>query len=379
MEAPPQSEDMAKGPEVAPGRMTAVERSAYDAPLDAYGEQSQNFASRFYGGVAGFINGLGGYGDGMKKISGFVSETSQAGKTDQQRMLTRLFAPDSAEIDARPQFQPRVGPQLLTFARKRFVESRTEFAKFKGGFACDLNFSKLWGSKGESTSGKTEPPPPVRYGLVLREIKIEEGEQHLAASGAPIDGDDLMNATKPKVVWGVGPLPSESNEGALRVSLDEMALHDSLWEQVDWSYYRPDFGMRLVPRDGLEANTGSLPSGKPVKLITEQKRGFYRMEMDSLDPNLIHHFFAVPLYQKLNVAYVFNKDFIEEKISLLNLLAVADRPTVNVHYLCKDERFKSEVRAGVGPYALSFGSDTSKRLAEKDAKTKYEMGLSRDF
>jgi hypothetical protein len=163
------------------------------------------------------------------------------------------------------------------------------------------------------------------------------------------------------------------------VNLDDGVARGGILEAIDWSYYRPDFAMRLLPREGLEANGATLPTGKPVKLVTEQKRGFYRMEMDGVDPKLIRHFFTVPIYQRFNAATELNKGFGQEKISLLNLLALADRPLVNLHYLPRTERVKSEVKTGVGPYAVSFGSDSSMRLADKDKSNKYEVGLSRSF
>lgn len=197
------------------------------------------------------------------------------------------------------------------------LKRRSEFIRnLKDGLKFNLDFS---GSAVSSISSGRK----VRYGLVLKDIKVRKSNQ---------SGSVARYETKP--VWTIGPVAEE--EALIYRSAPAISEEESPFRIPS-----PKFSVQLKPQmETMSAATGGIPG---FDLDLAQDEGFYSIRMPVMpDVRLdeaVHHFtFFLPQNRAIERSMNHSRVL---KTGAKNILGDG-RPTVNVNYDHTEDMFASE-------------------------------------
>lgn len=288
-----------------------------------------------------------------------------------------------------------VAHKLASSGSKHFSRKVTSQIEFIKKYRSGLNFKLDMGQLFSDEEPLKVSPRPLTYGLVLKDIEPAEHNLMQAAIGT-FSPEELRYAGKAKASWSIEPMQQSGehrvfhiSEPTLRASQESRdATDDGVISHFgDWfsgvKSPRPSFGVSIVPGSVPDGTEPVEPSGMPdFKLLLKQDDDFYQMEYYSNDalPDLdkLQHRFTLPIYGSCSLDYRTDRSLALTKASLNGLLMISRAPSVNLHYLNRESRYKGDVSYAGDGYKVTFTADTPAN-GTADPIKKYEVGYSTLF
>lgn len=263
-----------------------------------------------------------------------------------KRLGTMVYDPNSASSSYTKGDDLRL---LMTAQSRKTVEVKFKEAvpfveEIRKGFNFKYSFNKR---KGEAAPAASSTPD-IRYGLVVADIQPASAPG-VASLGTA--GDlGLEYATPARVVYTIDRIDDQPvNRKVFPAatpnptdSFTPTASANSVWR-------RPSTDLDIKVEAANSADTvsdkvtdGAIPGGK---VTIAQADGLYAAQLltnSHLGKEGVFHELKLPILGEANIARRMDERGKPIQTSFYNVLVVKNAPTVNIHYLNSEDRFKSE-------------------------------------
>jgi hypothetical protein len=210
----------------------------------------------------------------------------------------------------------------------------------KSGFDMHLDVTSLW-------AGDSTPKPasrPDRYGLVLADIVPARTAYDRVSLGNSLE--EMQFAGQADVHWTIGALSEEQNRKLFQFDESPQAAGepDSLWSRI--RIPKAKFNSKLRPE--TFDNLASLKKeSMPVwRLDLAQEEGYFNLIYRTLPSGKRvsqEEELRLPVFGTLTLARRFTETWKVIQTSAYNLLVDNRLPSVSVHYMHIERRFKADV------------------------------------
>ena len=346
----------------------------------------QNTASAWAGRHTSTIfSRLTQYQSGSNRaLVGFVDRQGTVSHADQKVRLASLKEVKQTDF--------REGQGLARYLMQQLGKALGEHARDHSEIlrALGQGLSFNVDSNGVSKSGESRSSAgqPIRYGLVLKDVRPSGKGVHVAA----LTTDELMmehalrSKNKARVDWTIGPVTEQNYNPLAGYSLP---AEEQGPKAQGLFALRPDFSLRGKIEPNLPTN-GSANVGMKVRL--EQAQGLYRMEMVSssgVKPSSIEHELRLPIYRKLSLVRNYNEKMDVKKTSVLNVLGFSETLSlipVNMHLVHAERLLKAETgfdwmrgRVGFETNVKGFNGLSQITGSEGHVPASYSVNYGRNF
>lgn len=275
-----------------------------------------------------------------RALVGFVDRQGMVSNADQKVRLAALKEVKQTEFRE----GQGLGRYLMQQLGKALGEHARDHSELLRALGQGLSFNVDANGVSKSGSNRKTEGQPVRYGLVLKDVRPSGKGVHVAA----LTNDELMmeqalnSKSKARVDWTIGPV-TEQNYNPLAGYQAPVEVEAPRAQGL--FAMRPDFSLRgkiepNLPTDG-STNVG-------MKMRLEQAQGLYSMQMTSssgVKPSSIDHELRLPVYRKLSLVRSYNEKMDVKKTSVLNVLGFSETLSlipVNMHLVHAERLLKAE-------------------------------------
>ncbi len=313
-----------------------------------------------------------------------------------------------------------IGHYVTKEAGKALTDIATErvgvWNKFKAGFDFDFNLGSLLGSGSEKRSGDAAAAgrPKVRYGLVLKEIRLPVRQNFRASVSRKDIDSELSDATRAQAVWTIAPITHTDVTSPFQASVPPplvfstptqaeqqtgLLVHDDhrievvesppettgvrQWLKIPSMKFKGKFAPAKIPSN-IPMDEAALNSGWRISLTQEES--LYSVEVvtdKKFKADGMTHKLNVPLVGIASLTRTYDRDLKVTSTTLNNLLIFPNLPSVTVTRFDQTQKYKAGVNYSRGTHKVGLAAETPEKWEPSAIGTaegeKYNLNYSFDF